>query len=118
MATLNEEIISAMRTVGFAKKDIAPTVYTGESLEYIVFNYNISPIEFGDDIALDAEYDVQVHYVAPHQVNRITKRADIRRIIEDTFGMYPTETNASDEEGQHFVYEFSVVRDIHDGESS
>lgn len=115
--TLNEEIINAMMTLGFAQNDIAPTVYTGESLEYIVFNYNISPSAFGDDYAMDAEYDIQIHYVCPHSVNRISKRANIRRVIENTFGDYPTETNASDEDGQHFVYEFSVVRDAHDGET-
>ena len=32
--------------------------------------------------------------------------------MDDEFVTYPTETNATDEEGQHFVYEFEMMGEM------
>lgn len=118
MATLNQDIIAMMRGLGFPQADIVPSLYLGESSEYIVFNYDVRPISWGDDTAGDVDFFIQIHYICQWAKNTYSKRADIRRAIEETFGDYPSETDASDGTAQHYVFEFDIVEDAHYGESS
>lgn len=104
---INKTLIDALKPIC---KNVYPDVYTGKETEYIVFLYDIRPDNFGDDIPFHLTYDVRVHYVAPLKKDVIANRIAIMRAINNIdYATYPEETNASDEEGQHFVYDFEMI---------
>lgn len=109
--TLNQEIIQTFTALGFPSDDIVPSLYLGDSLEYIVFQYDVRPISYGDDVAGDVGFYVQIHYIAPWNKNTYKTRAQIRNTIEQTWEDYPDEVDASDGDAQHFVYDFTLVKD-------
>ena len=85
--------------------ELAPNQYTGNALEYIVWNYNLGPVIFADSRPCAARYFVQVHMYLPNGVNPIQKRIDICRAMHTAGFTYPSVTNASDKSGQHYVFE-------------
>lgn len=109
MAMINTALINALRPIC---PNVYPDVYTGKDTEYIVFTYDLRPSNHGDNRPFNITYDVRVHYLCPLKMNAINKRISIMEAIfnmDDEFVTYPTETNATDEEGQHFVYEFEMM---------
>lgn len=106
---INEELIKALTPIC---PNVYPDVYTGTQTEYIVFLYDIRPVNFGDDYPFNVTYDVRVHYLAPLKKNVIETRLEIIKAIANIdFATYPEETNATDDEGQHFVYDFEMQGD-------
>lgn len=85
--------------------ELAPNQYTGNALEYVVWNYNLVPVIFADSTPDAARYFVQVHMYLPSGVNPIQKRIDICRAMHTAGFTYPSVTNASDKSGQHYVFE-------------
>lgn len=85
--------------------ELAPNQYTGKALEYIVWNYNILPVVFADSEPEASHYLVQVHWFLPHGVNPTIKRTQIRRALKAADFTYPSVVNASDNDGQHYVFE-------------
>lgn len=106
--SINSEIIAAV-------EDIAPC-YPWEAYEgsqdkklsrYFVFNYDVVPCTFGDNDAPLERYLIQLHYFCPLGENTVRLRRQIKRSIATTEGFtIPSETNASDKAGQHYVFEF------------
>ena len=80
---------------------VAADTYKGKATEYIVFNYTAIPEDFGDDDAQHWRYLTQVHLYAPHEKNSLAYR--------------PTITPASDETGQHYVFECEISGGVDDG---
>lgn len=85
--------------------EVQPDIYTGDAVEYIVWNYNLGPVLFADSTPDAARYFVQVHMYLPSGVNPIQKRIDICRAMHTAGFTYPSVTNASDKSGQHYVFE-------------
>lgn len=117
--SVNSEIIAAV-------KDIAPCypwdVYAGSEDDklsrYFVFNYETLPNVFGDDDAPYERYLIQLHYFCPRGENTVALRKKIKRNIIDAGFTFPFETNASDSDGQHYVFEFETIDSTYeDGES-
>lgn len=111
MIDINSRLMKALKTIC---PNVYPDVYTGSNVEYIVFTYDIRPENHGDDSPFNFTYECSVHYLAPLKDNVLEKRFGIMEAIfnmEDSFVTYPTEVNATDEDGQHFVYEFEVMGD-------
>ena len=109
MAMVNKALMDALKPIC---PNVYPDVYTGKETEYIVFTYDIRPENHGDDRPFSITYDVRVHYLCPLKMNAIDKRISIMEAIfnmDDEFVTYPSETNATDEEGQHFVYDFEML---------
>lgn len=84
---------------------VKPNVHTGTELEYIVFNYTELPTLHADNHPHAIRYLVQVHWYLPTNANPNTKKKQIKQALLNADFTYPSTTNASDGEGQHFVFE-------------
>lgn len=96
-------------TLSFIVGAVAPNEYTGTELEYAVWNYNILPAVFAESKPEAARYLVQVHWFLPHSVNPAAKRRRICQALHDARFTYPSVVNASDKDGQHYVFECEYV---------
>lgn len=77
---------------------------------YFVFNYDVVPYTFGNDDAPFERYLIQLHYFCPRGENTVRLRRQIKRSIALTEDFtIPSETNASDQDGQHYVFEFEAL---------
>ena len=103
--TCSEMLVSALTPVGLP---IYPDVYTGDGLEYLVYNYNEYPDLFGDDTNEMTQNIVQLHYFLPLAQNPTATKRKIKKAIYSLGETAPTVINASDGVSQHFVFEFSI----------
>lgn len=110
--TLNEKIIAAVTPiVAVCVPDLLVTEQ-GETPpeEYCTFNFPLEPEALADDTAQLQRALVQLHYLAPLRANTVaTRRALWQALaaIEDFTA--PDITNATDQTGQHYVFEFDAV---------
>jgi len=86
--------------------------YTGTDETYFVFNYNVVPDDYSDDSPEYNRYLCQVHFYAPYTFNSITLAKQVKLLLENAGFTYPEQVDASDEEGQHIVFEFEGVEYI------
>lgn len=94
---------------------IAPTAadtYEGKAEVYITFSFDSFPADFGDDEPAHEICLVSVHLFAPVGKNVLTKRKAVKKAIFKLTGAWPSETNASDKDGQHLVYECELAREV------
>lgn len=83
-----------------------PNVYTGDALTYLVYNYYVIPEVYANSVSHASRYSVQLHFYLPHKENpNAIKLAIINACISGDF-TYPSMMNASDKDGQHYVFEF------------
>lgn len=84
----------------------------GESVpeEYCTFLYDLVPEGLGDNAATLSRALVSLHYFAPLRASTLAKRKALRQAIEaeESFS-FPGVENASDQTGQHFVFEFEAL---------
>lgn len=100
---LDQILLEALDTV---LPDCAvPVLYTGEALEYIVWNYEQLGQVFADGRPDAARYLIQVHYFLPNGQNPNAKKVSIAQALAGAGCTWPDVTNASDKEGQHYVLE-------------
>ena len=86
-----------------------PNIYTGKELRYLVYNYYVIPELFAESVSHASRYSVQLHLYLPHKENpNGHKLAIINACIAGGF-TYPSMTNASDGESQHYVFEFEYL---------
>lgn len=112
---IDEVIRSALNGI---EDVIKPNVYDGSATEYIVYNYDERGVVFADSRPRAILYRVMVHLYLPHGMNPGEKKDAIREAIWDAGGTWPSITNASDGEGQHYVFEFEMSEGNEpDGES-
>ena len=83
---------------------VVPNVYTGDQLEYIVFNYD-ELFFYAESTAKERRCLVQVHWYLPQKVNPRQKKRQIANALADAGFTYPTINDASDGDGQHYVFE-------------
>ena len=103
--TIDERI----QTMLYGIEDIiAPNVYDGAALEYLVYNYYSSGAIFAESRPRALVYSVMVHFYLPRGVNPTAKKNDISEAIFAAGGTWPAVSNASDSEGQHYVFEFQM----------
>lgn len=81
-----------------------PNVYTGAEVEYCVFNYSEFPAAFADNSPQVIGYSVQVHLFMPLKTNPYAKKAAICAALFAADFTYPQVINATDEDGQHYVF--------------
>ena len=110
--TLNERIIAVVTPiVPVCVPDLLVTE-AGETPpeEYCTFNYNELADALGDNRAHAMRALVQLHYLAPLKANTVATRRALWQAIAavDAFSA-PDITNATDQAGQHYVYEFEAV---------
>lgn len=82
-----------------------PNQYTGNELEYLVYNYSTIPDVFAEGVPHAARYFVQVHLYLPTKRNPNALKLQISRALHDAGFTWPSIENASDREGQHYTFE-------------
>ena len=110
--TLNERIIAVVTPiVPVCVPDLLVTE-AGETPpeEYCTFNFPLEPEAIADDAAQLQRALVQLHYLAPLKANTVATRRKLWQALAsvDEFTS-PDITNASDQTGQHYVFEFEAV---------
>ena len=85
--------------------ECVPDRYTGTETEYCTFNYSEIPDAFGDESPHAIRYLVQLHYFLPAGANPYAKKKQLKNALLSAGFTYPSVTNASDADGQHYVLE-------------
>ena len=108
MSTINARIIEAATSVvAVCVPDVyRPGAEETAATEYCTFNCSEIPDCFGDDGPGAMRYLCQLHYYAPDGTNSLLTRKLLRRALHGAGFTYPSVENASDGEGQHFVFSF------------
>lgn len=101
--SINERIINAVTPI---VSECVPDFYDGEAEIYCTFNGDATPVAFGDDRPRARRWLLQLHFYCPRGYNSLATRLNLSRAIHGAGFTYPTEEDASDEVGQHFVLEF------------
>ena len=83
--------------------------YTGSEPVYCIYNMTEVPDGFGDNRARAIRYLVQLHLFLPFRQDPSPLKIGLRRAIVGARFTTPAITNASDGEGQHYVFEFEGV---------
>lgn len=92
-----------------------PDLYEGAATEYCAFNYSELPDAFGDNKPSAIRYLVQVHYFCQRGANPISTKMRLKNALLNADFTYPSVTNASDKDGQHWVFECEYVDGDVDG---
>ena len=103
--SVDEAIMSALSDI----LPVYPNKYTGELLEYIVFDYTVVPSVFADRAPRAARYLVNIHHYLPEKEDPTEKRSTISHALFAAGFTWPYITNASDDDGQHYVFECEYV---------
>lgn len=88
---------------------VFPNVYTGDALEYVVTNYTALPQVFAERLPAAQRYLVAVHYYLPEKMNPNAQKLAISAALSRQGFTWPSIENASDDEGQHWVFECEYV---------
>ena len=83
---------------------VEPNLYTGDATEYIVFNYD-EIFFYAEGTAKERICLVMVHWYMPKKENPLEKKKQIAQALANSGFTYPTINNASDGDGQHYVFE-------------
>jgi len=78
--------------------------FTKTDKTYCVYNYIVTNEHF-DNKAIFKTYQIMVHLVAPYGTELYALKSKLKLDLQSAGFIYPTETDASDEDSQHFVLE-------------
>lgn len=107
--SINSEIINALSSLSLP---VCPDVYNGTADEYITFNYFSQGDDFADNAPQYERYLVQVHYICPAGTNSLAKRLLIKQYLLAAGFTWPSVTDASDVDGQHWVFECEYLEAV------
>ena len=100
---VEEKILAAVTPV---VAECVPDLYTGDEEEYCTFHFSEIPDGFGDNRA----HAVRYLWFLPLKRRPQPKKRRLRQALAAVRGFTTPEiVNASDEIGQHYVYEFQAV---------
>ena len=94
---------------------LQPGLDTTASGEYMAYYYDSDGVLYGDDGPCLDHRTWTIVYAAPLAHDRREVRQAIRKAIQDITGIWPSEDDATDVNGQRFIYEFETVGGIDDG---
>lgn len=94
----------------------APGVYIGEEARYITFNYSVAGALYADNVPQCLQYLIQAHYFCPIGENSLADRERIVWALFDAGFGCPAEDDATDGNGQHYVYECAFLKKLNRGE--
>ena len=86
-----------------------PDSYEGDAAEYCTFHYSEFPTLFADGTPDAILYSVMLHWFLPRGADPTKKKAKLRRAIFEAGCTYPSTINASDNDAQHYVFEFQYA---------
>jgi hypothetical protein len=93
----------------------APGVYTGDEPKYIVFTYTLTGAMYADNVPQCLQYLIQVHYFCPTGENSLADRERIMRSLYEAGFGWPSEDDATDGNGQHYVYDCTYLEGLNRG---
>lgn len=79
--------------------------------EYCTFNYSEFGGLFAGSTADVITYVAQLHYFCPKKTDPNAKKRQIRNALITAGFTVPSVLNASDSEGQHYIFDFRYVDD-------
>lgn len=91
---------------------VEPNDYDGEEQEYISFVYSELGALYAEGRPQAIRYLLDLHWYLPRGKNPERGKNRIRHLLQDAGTTWPNIVNASDKEGQHYVFEcelFSAV---------
>lgn len=106
---LNRRIIAALSPLGLPA---APDVELKNAKEYIVFNYDLLPVQFVGNKPIYWRALIQVHYFCPLGADRVAERGRIPGLLADAGFTWPEIVDATDKTAQHYVYETETICEI------
>ena len=89
---------------------VFPQVYTGPLVRYVVWNYDVLPRVWAEGIPHAARYLVMVHYYLPHGEDPRGAILGLQRALSNAGFTWPSLTDATDSDGQHWVLECDVSK--------
>lgn len=107
--TTGERLKAALDPLGLPVK---PDIYAGDEDQYITYNYDLLPAHHADDRPHLYRALIQVHLLAPHGVTTTVIRTGIMQALAGAGFPWPEAVNASDKDGQHYVFETETVEKI------
>lgn len=113
--SIEQRIRTALASLGYK---IYPGNYDGADEVYFVFNHNTFPDDFGSNAPQHERALIQVHLFCPHDFNSVRTRKSVKVALLGAGFTYPSMTDASDKDGQHWVFEADVAEGVElDGEN-
>lgn len=106
MMSINSRIVDAVTPI---VPVCVPAGYDGAAEIYTTFNINSIPMGFGDGKPRCLRCMVQLHAFFPEGYSSLKTRRSLARAILAAGFTYPTEEDASDDVGQHYVLEFEGI---------
>lgn len=103
--TIEDRIITALLPI---VPNIMPNEYTGDSLEYIEFNYDEYHL-YANGTKAETRALIQVHYYLPKKKNPLSTKEQIAKALKTAGFSYPSIVNASDNTSQHYTFECEGV---------
>ena len=103
--SFEKRLCAAVRSV---IPEAAPNVYEGNAEIFATWNYNERGTLFSDSEPEIVIYLVQVHVFLPRGYPWREIKRKMRAILSQ-LGTYPSIEDASDEEGEHLVFEFEAM---------
>ena len=104
--TDNQRIISVLAPFG---DPVAPQVYTGAELRYYTFNFDVIPTGFAGNCPAFWKVLAQIHFFCPLEENSLARRTATAKALEAAGLGWPEVIDASDKDGQHFVFECEYI---------
>lgn len=87
-----------------------PNTSESQALEYVTWNAYTVPQVYAERLPAAARYPTQVHYFLPHGIDPTDKKLAIQQALFDAGFTWPSNiVDASDREGQHYVFECEYV---------
>lgn len=104
--TINDKIKRALAPLGLPVK---AGVYQGNEVRYMTFNYDLLPCQFVGNRPIYYRALVQVHLFLPLGENGVVLRRQTAEALSGAGFTWPESIDASDEEGQHIVFECEII---------
>ena len=101
-------IVRALEDIGLP---VVPNIYKGNALTYIVFQYDSIPESFAEGTAVGVRELVGVHLYLPTGDSPVSLKRRIITALLAAGATYPTVTNASDDECQHYAFDCEMLQD-------
>lgn len=107
--TTGEKLRAALAPLGIPVK---PDVYAGDEEQYITYNYDLLPAHHADNRPHFYRALIQIHLFAPLGVSTSELRTGIMQALAGAGFPWPEMENASDKDGQHYVFETEAVEKL------
>ena len=91
-----------------ATPTVTADIYKGTAREYITFNYTELPELHAEGKPNIIRYLIQIHWWLPLKTSITAKKKQIKNALKNAGFTYPSVVNASDGDGQHYVFECEV----------